>query len=62
MAESPPPLETKDLPYTAVPAPVPVADRIGYEDEQQKAGAAQPDEEATEAGKPARRKVTGTKD
>jgi hypothetical protein len=39
---TPPPLETKDLPHAAVPAPVPFTDRIGYE--------AESDENADTAG------------
>jgi hypothetical protein len=52
---TPPPLETKDLPYAAVPAPVPFADRIGYEAESDESEGAAKDEGESTTRKTARK-------
>jgi hypothetical protein len=53
--ETPPPLETKDLPYAPVPAPVPNPDRIGYEVAAEESDDPQQEAPATETGGKARR-------
>lgn len=49
---TPPPLETKDLPYVGVPAAVPNPDRIGYETEAGEDDTTSKDDNTEQAAKP----------
>lgn len=54
--ETPPALETKDLPYAAVPAPVPAPDRTYGEDDDESSAEPEANDTATEQ-KPRRAKA-----
>ena len=62
MAETPPGFETKDLPHSPLPTPVPAPDRIGYEESAAEQASEQPPDDAeTKTTSPRSRKTATEK-